>query len=313
MYARCKPVTHLTSRAGFFSGRRCVLLVRRRSPSFPAVLDPGGRITGTSSLAISAFAAPARYLATGVLPLNATSRRVARIFVPVGGALVDEIDLIEFVDMLTVWASALADGANVGCTLAGVPGRPAVAIGTGDAVEHLEMLQARTSEGPGPDASGSGRASIGVDLAATRDRWPRFADGAVSAGFQAAHAFPLRWDDLLIGAVTIYLPACDEALGDRHGGMTQAVVDMASWGLARSQPQDATRVQAAGRLQRALSRRMLIDQATGILAQAQGISIDDAFASLRRSGRLTNRRLSEVAGTIVNRPGAAMTSWPPAG
>ena len=171
-------------------------------------------------------------------------------------------------------------------------------------MDRLEHLQSGTGEGPGPETLRSGLGSVSGDLGATADRWPRFTGSASAAGFQAAHTFPLRWGQGLIGTVTVYVPAGGNAFGNRYGAMMQGVVDMASWGLLRHQPGEDTRLLAAQGLQRALSRRVLVDQATGVLAEAFGLSTGDAFARLRDHPRHDNRSLAQIADIVVNRTGA---------
>jgi AmiR/NasT family two-component response regulator len=54
-----------------------------------------------------------------------------------------------------------------------------------------------------------------------------------------------------------------------------------------------------------LNSRVVIEQAKGAVAQAHGISVDEAFASIRSYARSNNRRLTDVAHTIVADPQAA--------
>lgn len=54
-------------------------------------------------------------------------------------------------------------------------------------------------------------------------------------------------------------------------------------------------------LQSALTSRVLVEQAKGLLAQLGGLDMDQAFAVLRRYSRDRNERLSDVAGLVVRR------------
>jgi hypothetical protein len=58
----------------------------------------------------------------------------------------------------------------------------------------------------------------------------------------------------------------------------------------------------AEQLQGALNTRIVIEQAKGAVAQAQGVSVDEAFRLIRAFARRHNRWLSEVAQTIVTDP-----------
>jgi hypothetical protein len=57
----------------------------------------------------------------------------------------------------------------------------------------------------------------------------------------------------------------------------------------------------AGQLQQALNSRVVIEQAKGVIAGPEGISVDEAFARLRRHARERGAILSEVARAVVER------------
>ncbi len=61
------------------------------------------------------------------------------------------------------------------------------------------------------------------------------------------------------------------------------------------------RSQINEQLQQALSSRVLIEQAKGVLSQIGGLDMDDAFAVLRRYARDHNLRLGDLAGAVVRR------------
>jgi AmiR/NasT family two-component response regulator len=52
-------------------------------------------------------------------------------------------------------------------------------------------------------------------------------------------------------------------------------------------------------LQAALNSRVIIEQAKGAIAQAHGVSVDEAFAVIRAYARSNNRRLGDVAHVVV--------------
>src|SRR5207248_7519213 len=65
-------------------------------------------------------------------------------------------------------------------------------------------------------------------------------------------------------------------------------------------------------LQAALSSRVIIEQAKGMLAEYLTMTADDAFKLLRTYARDHNRKLSEIASGVVNRniPSAALARRP---
>lgn len=56
----------------------------------------------------------------------------------------------------------------------------------------------------------------------------------------------------------------------------------------------------ARHLQEALSSRVVIEQAKGIVAERQGIELDQAFGRLRAHARGHNRRLRAVCQDVVD-------------
>jgi AmiR/NasT family two-component response regulator len=53
-------------------------------------------------------------------------------------------------------------------------------------------------------------------------------------------------------------------------------------------------------LQGALKSRVVIEQAKGIVAEHNHISVDDSFKVLRRYARSSNRMLGQVAGDVIS-------------
>jgi AmiR/NasT family two-component response regulator len=61
----------------------------------------------------------------------------------------------------------------------------------------------------------------------------------------------------------------------------------------------------AEQLQSALSSRVVIEQAKGVLAERGAVAVDAAFDLMRNYSRANNLRISEVAREIVHGQGAA--------
>ena len=231
-------------------------------------------------------------------------QRLATIFVEVADTLVDEFDLIDFLHMLTDRAASLVDAAAVGIVLADPRGRLEFMAGSNENVKLLELFQLQNHEGPCLEAFRTGQPVINVDLRAAGDRWPKFAPRAAALGYQAVHAFPLRLRQQVIGAMNVF--------GMRKGGdfhdtditVMQALADVASIALIQERAIRRGEV-LSEQLQSALNSRIVIEQAKGAVAQARGISVDDAFARIRGYARRRNRRLTDVAHTIVADPTTA--------
>jgi GAF domain-containing protein len=231
-----------------------------------------------------------------------STERLAAIFVEVADTLVDDFDLIEFLHMLTSRAADLVGAAAVGLLLADAHGRLEFMAGSNETVRLVELFQLQTHEGPCLEAFRTARPVINVDLGEAGSRWPRFALGATAAGFQSVHAFPLRLRNQVIGAMNVF--------GDTKGGdfteadvpVMQALADVAAIGLLQERAIHRGEV-LSGQLQGALNSRIVIEQAKGVIAQALGVSIDEAFVVVRSYARRHNRKLTEVAEAVVTDPG----------
>lgn len=227
-----------------------------------------------------------------------SAERLATIFVEVADTLVDDFDLIEFMHVLADRTAGLVGAAAVGLVLADKDGRLKFMAGSDENVELLELFQLQTDEGPCLEAFRAGQPVINVNLGDAAARWPRFAPRATASGFQSVHAFPIRLRSQSIGALNVF---GDTVGGDFTGADTsivQALADVAAIALLQERAIHRGEV-LTEQLQGALNSRIVIEQAKGAVAQAFGISVDDAFIRIRTYARGNNKKLTDVAHTIV--------------
>lgn len=227
-----------------------------------------------------------------------SAQRLATIFVEVADTLVDEFDLLDFLHMLTDRAAALVDAAAVGILLADAEGRLQFMAGSDENVKLLELFQLQNREGPCLQAFRTAQPVINVDLGAAGDLWPKFAPRATAAGFQAVHAFPLRLRRQSIGVMNVFGATKGGDFTEADVTVMQALADVASIGLLQERAIHRAEV-LTEQLQGALNSRITIEQAKGAVAQARGVSVDEAFASIRGYARGHGRRLTDVARAIV--------------
>jgi GAF domain-containing protein len=233
-----------------------------------------------------------------------SAQRLATIFVEVADTMVDDFDVIDFLQLLTDRAASLVDAAAVGIVLADPQGRLEFRAGSSESVKLLGLVQLRNHEGPCLEAYQGANPVINVDLGAAGDRLPRFAPRATELGFRSVHAFPLRLRHRVIGVLNVFGATTGGDLHDTDVTIMQALTDVAAIALIQEQAIHHGDV-LTGQLQGALNSRTVIEQAKGMVAHARGISVDDAFAQLRRLARSHNRRLTDVAHTIVADPATA--------
>ena len=233
-----------------------------------------------------------------------SAQRLATIFVEVADTLVDEFDLIDFLQLLADRAASLVDAAAVGIVLADPRGRLEFMAGSNENAKLLELFQLQNREGPCLEAFRTAQPVINVDLSAADDRWPRFAPRATALGFHAVHAFPLRLRQQSIGAMNVFGATKGGDFEDTDVTVMQALADVAAIGLIQERAIRRGEV-LTEQLQGALNSRVVIEQAKGAVAQARGVSVDEAFVSIRSYARSNNRRLTDVAHTIVAGPATA--------
>jgi GAF domain-containing protein len=225
-----------------------------------------------------------------------SAARLARAFVEVADTLVDEFDVIEFLQMLTERVAGFFETAQVGLMLADQHDRLTFTAASDENARLMELIQLQYGGGPCLDAFRTGRLVTNVDLAEAASRWPEFAVRASESGFRSVHAFPLRLREELIGAMGVFAGAVRLDDADTH--IVQSLADVAVIGLLQERTIRRGEV-LTRQLQTALNSRIIIEQAKGVVAQARGVTPDEAFVLIRDYARSHNRRLSDVTSGIV--------------
>jgi GAF domain-containing protein len=220
----------------------------------------------------------------------------AGTFVELIDTLVDDFDVIDMLTVLTSRCVQLLEAAAAGILLADPSGHLRVMAASTEQIELLELFQVQNQEGPCLDSFRTGEVIVAADLE-TGSKWPRFAAEAVAAGYPSVCAVPLRLRDAVLGGLNLFMTE-PVALSRSDVDLAQALADVASIAILQDQAaRDAADRQAG--LQHALNSRIAIEQAKGMLAEYGGVDMDEAFNRLRRFARNHNRRLTEVAESLV--------------
>jgi hypothetical protein len=237
--------------------------------------------------------------------------RLVDTFVELADTLIDDFDMIDFLHLLADRCVELleVDGAEV--LLADPGGTLQVIASSDERVRMLADCQLQTGEGPCVESYRSGASVAHPDLAAAADRWPRFVRESTAYGFGAAYAVPMRLRTDVIGALNVF------RIGTGDWDLTvmrtaRALVDVATIGLLQHR---AIRGGAAlaDQLQTALTSRVIIEQAKGLIAERLSIDMGAAFAALRGHARRSNRKLGEVARSVVNGEAGVLLGDAPSG
>jgi hypothetical protein len=233
---------------------------------------------------------------------------LTRTFVDIADTLVADFDIVEFLTLLTARCVELFDLAASGILLADPEGSVSVAASSDERMQLLELFELQHAEGPCLDCYRTGAAVRCEDLAAAGARWPRFTPEARSRGFASVYALPMRLRAEVIGSLNL-LRADPHGLAPGDLVAAQALADVATIGILQHRAAQEHQL-LAEQLQYALTSRVLVEQAKGVVAEHARIGVDEAFVALRRYSRNQNLRLVDVARSVVERalPAAKITA-----
>jgi GAF domain-containing protein len=230
----------------------------------------------------------------------ATSR-LAEVFVEVADTLVDDFDVIDFLELVTRHTAEVSQSASAGLLLADPHGQLQYMASSAESVRLLELFQLQYHEGPCLDCFRTGAPVVNTNLSEADERWPLFAPRAVAAGFRSVHAFPLRHRRRVFGALNLFSTDTGrfEATDVR---IIQSLADIATIGLLQERNVRSSEI-LTEQLQSALNSRITIEQAKGVLSRTHHIDVDAAFERMRLFSRSNHLRLSDVARAVVTDPG----------
>jgi GAF domain-containing protein len=230
---------------------------------------------------------------------------LARAFVRLADTLASDFDIVDFLHGLSADSVEILRAAAAGVMLADARGGLRLIASSDERMRLLELFELQGAQGPCLDAYATGRA-LQANAADSLARWPVFAEQASSAGFRLMCAVPLKVRTDVIGALNLFRGS-DEPFTGTEMEIAQAMAEMAAIGLIQERALSERNLLAA-QLQAALNSRVIIEQAKGMVAEYQSVTVDEAFVLLRNYARYHNRKLSEVAGDVVDRriPSAAL-------
>ena len=224
---------------------------------------------------------------------------INRSFVALASSLVNGYDVVDLLSQLTEDCARLLDIASAGLLLADGRGLLHVVAASSERTRLLEVHQLQRAEGPCRDCFLTGAPVSVADLGAHHARWPSFVPTAQALGFASVHALPMRLRDSRLGALGLFGTDVG-ALAPEDLALGQALADVASVALVQDRAA-SDRSAVNEQLQTALTSRVLLEQAKGVLAQLGDLDMADAFAVVRRYARDRNLRLTEVAAAVVDR------------
>jgi len=237
------------------------------------------------------------------LTITAHVVKLVRCFVALADTLGDDFEIDQHLEALVDACLRSLPVAGGAVWLVDSLGGPSVAASSDSDVEALGQLQLLLDDGPGLACLRDAGQSVVVRLAEESERWHGFVRAARAAGFGTMLAIPLRQNGETIGALELYDPA-PQPLGTEHLELAEAFAEVAAIGMVqyRSRVRSNRR---AEQLQRALTSRLIVEQAKGILSERGQISADESFERLRAFARSARHPLHDVAAAVVDRRLAA--------
>ena len=227
----------------------------------------------------------------------AREQLLVETFVTLADTLVDDYDVIDFLQVLAEGCVDLLDVTAAGIMLADSEGALRHAACSDEQMRVVELVELQLEEGPCFDAFRNHEAVLCNSSDEARARWPTFAANAIAHGFSAVAAVPMRLRSASVGALNMF--STGPVLTRNDLRVAQGLADVATIGILQQRAiQDA--VDVASHLETALESRIVIEQAKGVLAQHDQISVDTAFARIRSFARSNHLLLSTIARRVVD-------------
>jgi len=162
---------------------------------------------------------------------------------------------------------------------------------------ELERNQEKYQAGPCREAFDTGEVVRVTDVREESTRWPEFSETATRLGVAGVAGIPMRLADEMIGALNLYSPQ-PRAWVDADIAVAAVLADVATSYVVNASKL-RQQEQLSEQLQEALESRVVIEQAKGITAQQNAVTIDQAYQRMRRHARANNASLRIVAEAIV--------------
>jgi GAF domain-containing protein len=199
----------------------------------------------------------------------------------------------------TVKTVLTADG--VGLMLADEDGHPRTVVTTDAVAELLDKVQEAFGEGPCLAAYDRGEPVAVTDLAAD-PRWVRLAAVVGQVSVRAVASVPVRLAGVVVGALNGCATSA-RAWTPEELGALEVFAELVAGVVQGGVRLDASQAEV-GQLRHALTSRVLIEQAKGVLVAREGLDLQAAFQRLRRRARSTGRPLADIAGEVIAEAGA---------
>lgn len=222
--------------------------------------------------------------------------RVLDAVVSIVDSLLDDFDVVDLLTGLTERCTELLDIEAAGFLLADPLNKLRLLAATSEQTRELELFQLQADEGPCVDCYSTGRPVSVADIRGASQLWPQFVPAAVDAGFASVHAVPMRAAGIVLGALGLFGTHRGE-LNDADLLVGQTLTHIAC--VAILQEHAPTPSTVMPQLRSALTGRVVVEQAKGLLRELLDVSVENAFRLLRTYARANGEHLTDVARRLM--------------
>jgi ANTAR domain/GAF domain len=211
-------------------------------------------------------------------------------------SLPEDGDLLAGLQRVTEATRTVVGVDGTGLTLAHEDGQPRWVAVSDAAMELLEQIQHDFGEGPCLLAYAEDRVVAVEDLRSERV-WERIAAVVAQLHVCGVVSVPVRLASQPVGTLNVYATQPRAWSTEEVEAVGAFAVVTAE--LVRAGVELAVRDAEVAQLRQALTSRVWIEQAKGVLVGTQGVTPDEAFQQLRARARSSRRRVAELAQEVV--------------
>lgn len=223
--------------------------------------------------------------------------RVLNAVVALVDSLLDDFDVVDLLTGLTERCAELLDVEAAALLLADPLHQLRLLAATSEQARELELFQLQADEGPCVDCYATGQPVSIADIQPAIDQWPRFVPAAVGAGFASVHAVPMRAAGIVLGALGLFGARTGE-LDEADLLVGQTLAHIACVAILQEHP--PTPLTVTPQLRSALTGRVVVEQAKGLLREMLDVSVEEAFSLLRSYARDSGEHLTDVSRRLMS-------------
>jgi GAF domain-containing protein len=204
-------------------------------------------------------------------------------------------DLASMLTKITLIATDTIPGADATSITMMSGGKPKTPAFTEKRVLDLDLEQ--YALGDGPCLSALRHHGVEQVTTATDERWPEFSRASFDQGIRAVLSAPMIDGEVSKGALNVYSESEFDADAPEIASLFADQIGIAA--INATLYVEGTLM--ADQLRTALESRAVIEQAKGILMNAQRCGPEAAFEILKRASQGRNQKLRDIAAEIVQR------------